>query len=370
MRYSLEALTKVVEDVIKDIKFPAEEIQSLRPRNTIVTHRVSDDANKYDKGDYVYAEEVDDNYCFEIVDKTVIHNVEDSKYYSDLTEGQRKYLKKFDYIAVLTLKKTKYERPYKLSTIKAKYPPKVYKMIAADPCHSWRARTGIDMIHLEPDDAEQKRTCSNWRLLPDRYKRVSDQKSVEIFGCDNLSHEKTLVIDRLKKEFSRLQYGLRDPKTGKPWMDTHNSTTIDDDFEVWRLATPEETISAGCGVCYDTVAMSIAALKKTPIKYKAYFLCGENYNHDSAAHTTVIYEDPTSKKWMWLEGSWGQFKTNDWKAPSSDALISWIAKAMANSSKTVIEVRELKAYPKYGCDMMTFEKFCLNFKISKVVKPD
>ena len=370
MRYSLEALNNIKEEKILDIRFPPSEIESLKQRSTIVTHRVSDDANKFNAGDYVYAEEVDENYCFEVVDKTIINNIEDSKYYDKLTKGQKTYLGKFDFIAVLTLKKTKYERPYKLSTIKEKYPPKVYQKLFSDPCHAWRAKTGIDMIHLEPDADEQKRTCSNWRLLPDRYKRVSDQKSIEIFGCDNLAHEKVLEVERLKKTFSMVKYGLRDPKTNKPWRDSHKSTTIDDDFEVWRLATPEETIKAGCGVCYDTVAMSVEALKKTSIKFKYFFLCGENYQHDSAAHTAVIYEDPSDKKWKWLEGSWGSFKNNDWSAPSSDKLISWIAKAMANDSETVIEVRELHAYPKYGVDMMTFERFCLNHKIGKVVKPD
>lgn len=188
MRRSLEAFTKVGEDVIKDIKFPVEEIPYLRHRNTIVTHRVSNDANKYAKGDYVYSEEVDGNYCFEVVDRTVIRNVEDSKYNKDLTEGRRRYLKKFNYIAVLTLKKTKYERPYKLSTIKSKYPSKVYKMLAADPCHSWRTRTGIDMIHLEPDAQEQTRTYKNWNLMPDKYKSVSDNKCRELFGTTNLEH--------------------------------------------------------------------------------------------------------------------------------------------------------------------------------------
>ena len=372
-KYSLESLTKIQEDVIKDIRFPPSEIESLKPRTTIVTHRVSDDANKFDRGDYVYCEEVEENYCFEVVDKVIINHIEDSKYYDKLTQSQKTYLSKFDCIAVLTLKKTKYERPYKLSTIKAKYPPKLYKKLVANPCHHWRAETGIDMIHLEPDDAEQKRTCGNWRLMPDRYKRVSDQKSVEIFGCDNLSHEKMLTIDRLRSIFRSIHYGWRNPKTDKPFKTKAEFKGLEPE-DVWRLGTPEQTIKAECGNCYDTVAISFEMLKKSPIKFKVFFMSCEGVTFNGAhwsegpTHTVCIYQNEYDHKWYWLEGSWGPFRNNDWSSPSPEALISWIAKAMANDSESNIEVRELKAYPKYGCDMTAFEAFCRNFKVVTVAQ--
>ena len=333
--------------VIRDISFPQSEIASLKTKTTIITRRPYEDVGKFNRGDYVYAEEIDENYCFEVVDTTTENDV-----------------------VVLTLKKTQYERPYKLSTIKAKYPPKVYKMLAADPCHSWRARTGIDMIHLEPDDAEQKRTCSNWRLLPDRYKRVSDQKSVDIFGCDNLSHEKTLVVDRLKKEFSRIQYGLRDPKTGKPWRDTHKSTTDSDYASTWRLAKPEETIKSGTGVCYDTVAIIREQFAKSNITFKTMFMCPTEFNFDKHTHTFVVYQDPVDKKWKWIEGSWKPFINNDWSSNNSNTLISWIGKAMANMERCQISVRELGAYPKYGVSMREFEEFCIKYRVAQTVDPD
>ena len=181
---------------IEDIVFPKSEVESLRSRTTIVTHRVLDDARKYVKGDLVYAEQIDSNYCFEVADQETISKVEDSPYFSELTAAQRTYLDKFDEISVLTLKKTKYERPYKLSYIKEHYPERIYLRLVSDECHVWRARTGIDMIHLEPDQAEQNRTNKNWRLLPDKYKRISDAKCKEIFGVTNLENQEIIKNEK------------------------------------------------------------------------------------------------------------------------------------------------------------------------------
>ena len=349
---------------IEDIVFPKSEVESLRPRNTIVTHRVLDDARKYVKGDFVFAEQIDQNYCFEIVDQETISKVEDSPYFSELTVAQRSYLSKFDEISVLTLKKTKYERPYKLSVIKEKYPESIYKRLISDPCHVWRARTGIDMIHLEPDDAEQKRTCDNWRLMPEKYRRISEEKSIELFGYDNLHHEKELPVDRIRKIFSKIVYGLRDPKTNKHWRESHPSTKWQDYDSEWRLATPDQTIKAGVGNCYDTVAISREYLSNASIKFRTFFMAtagsvfdGKQFTEDPT-HTFLIYQSKADGAWKWLEGSWGPFKSNDWKSTNPSDLIKWIATAMANMQKKGIVVYELNSYPKYGCDMTEFERFC------------
>lgn len=177
---------------ILNISFPPSEINDLKKRTTIVTHRVSDDAGKYFKGDLVYAEEIDPEYCWEVSDRHVIDNIDQSPYFGDLTKDQVTFLMKFKYIAVLVLKKVEYMRPYSLAQIKARYPEHIYNKLKADPVHSWRARTGIDMIHREPDDAEQKRTYSNWLLMPDKYKRASDTKCMEFFGVTNLKHHEII----------------------------------------------------------------------------------------------------------------------------------------------------------------------------------
>lgn len=354
------------DEYIRDISFPKSEIESLKKRETIVTHRVSDDARKYIKGDLVFAQQIDSNYCFEVIDQETISKVEDSPYFTQLTSSQRTYLSKFSEISILTLKKTKYERPYKLSVIKANYPEKVVKRLMSDPCHVWRARTGIDMIHLEPDEAEQTRTCKNWRLLPEKYRKISDKKSIELFGCDNLSHERDLPIDRIKKIFSQIAYGLRDPKTNLPWRDTHKNTKLTDYDEYWRLGTPNETIRAKIGNCYDTVAISREYLTAGGIKFRTFFMTladstfdGKHFT-EAPTHTFLIYQSKVDNKWKWLEGSWGPFKHNIWFNNNPSDLIKWIATAMANAEKKDIVVYELKSYPKYGCNMTEFERFCRN----------
>ena len=312
----------------------------------------------------MYAEQIDSNYCFEVFDQETISKVEDSPYFTQLTNWQRTYLSKFNEISVLTLKKTKYERPYKLSIIKEKYPIEVYKKLLSNPCHVWRANTGIDMIHLEPDSAEQNRTCKNWRLLPEKYRRISDMKSIELFGYDNLSHEKELPVDRIRKIFSQIVYGLRDPKTNRPWRETHSSTTAVDYDEVWRLGSPSDTISAKIGNCYDTVAISREYLTSTGIKFRVFFMTladsmfdGKHFT-EAPTHTFLIYQSKADNKWKWLEGSWGPFKNNNWSSNNPSDLIAWIATAMANGEKRDIIVYELKSYPKYGCNMTEFERFC------------
>jgi len=348
---------------VKDIKFPPSEHEQLKSRSTIVTHRVSDDADRFDKGEYVYAEEIDDNYCFEVVSKKVIKRIEDSPYYKELTAGQISYLRKFDKIAVLTLKKTKYERPYKLSYIKEHYPPKVYEMLKKDKCHCWRARTGIDMIHLEPDDTEQKRTCKNWELLPKYLKDASDDKSIELFGCDNKSHEKMLVIDRIRKYFKNIEYGLRDPKTGKGQGRFNGINTTGKDYdEKWRLGTAEETIKCGCGICFDTVELSRELLEKeSNLQFKVYFGYCITEEEDSQAptHTFLLYKSVYNQEWAWLEGSWGPYMSNDIHSMNPNDLVRMIGIELANASGYEQQIMDVtNCYPKTGSTMREFQHIC------------
>ena len=83
-----------------------------------------------------------------------------------------------------------------------------------------------------------------------------------------------------------------------------------------------------------------------------------NHFTEAPTHTFLIYQSKVDNKWRWLEGSWGPFKNNDWKSSSPSDLIKWIATAMANTENKDIIVHELNSYPKYGCDMTEFERFC------------
>ncbi len=73
-----------------------------------------------------------------------------------------------------------YQRPYDVEKVKKEYPE-----LLKDPVHFWRAKTGIELIHQEPDKEEFLRIVSNWEKMDDNMKEKSDQKSVELFGKNN-----------------------------------------------------------------------------------------------------------------------------------------------------------------------------------------
>ena len=62
-----------------------------------------------------------------------------------------------------------------------------------DPVHSWRAKTGIELIHEEPTLEELNRIWANWLQMSDDQKTISDKKSVELFGIDNKTHYEQLI---------------------------------------------------------------------------------------------------------------------------------------------------------------------------------
>lgn len=70
-----------------------------------------------------------------------------------------------------------------------------------DNIHSWRAKTGIELIHKEPSLEELNRIWNNWQLMTDEQKKISDEKSIELFGKDNESHYKELLLTYNSKEF-------------------------------------------------------------------------------------------------------------------------------------------------------------------------
>jgi len=69
-----------------------------------------------------------------------------------------------------------------------------------DAVHSWRADTGIELIHREPSKKELERIIKNWKLMPEKLKTISDKKSIELFGMDNMTHAKKLIPSYAEEE--------------------------------------------------------------------------------------------------------------------------------------------------------------------------
>ena len=80
----------------------------------------------------------------------------------------------------------KYIPPYTAEQMKkAGYPDDVITGLMKDPIHAWRAETGIELMHKEPDVWKQIRIHRNWLLMSDEQKKKSDEKCISIFGVDN-----------------------------------------------------------------------------------------------------------------------------------------------------------------------------------------
>lgn len=76
-------------------------------------------------------------------------------------------------------------------------PPMAYNQLPEDlkkdPIHSWRAKTGIELIHREPTLQELMRIWVNWNYMSDHKKELSDAKSIEFFGITNAVHYNLLL---------------------------------------------------------------------------------------------------------------------------------------------------------------------------------
>lgn len=86
-----------------------------------------------------------------------------------------------------------YERPYTAAQmLAAGYSRALVDKLMRDPTHRWRARTGIELIHKEPDLKEAIRVWVNWNRMCAADKARSDRKSRRLFGVDNRTHYEQL----------------------------------------------------------------------------------------------------------------------------------------------------------------------------------
>jgi hypothetical protein len=78
-----------------------------------------------------------------------------------------------------------------------------------DPTHRWRADTGIELVHEEPSWDEFQRIVQNWKRMSPYQKVVSDAKSIELFGCDNMVNAKQLEAKMRLKYQKNLEEDIR-----------------------------------------------------------------------------------------------------------------------------------------------------------------
>ena len=123
---------------IGGIDFPKEEYASLKGRDIIITHRVSDEYAAYKAEDFVRVPWGD---IYKIIYRMDIRDVKDSPFYDKLTSSQKKELNRHDRIAVLFLRKNQ-ERH-----IDDKGIERIYKEVIND--YKKYLDTRIDDIKLE-----------------------------------------------------------------------------------------------------------------------------------------------------------------------------------------------------------------------------
>ena len=99
----------------------------------------------------------------------------------------------------IKVKAASYEPPYTIEQIRKVYGDSVADRLSKSPVHKWRAETGIELIHREPDLAELKRIIANWKLMTDIQKKLSEDKSMELFNMTNAEHARQLLEEYEKK---------------------------------------------------------------------------------------------------------------------------------------------------------------------------
>ena len=163
-------------------------------------------------------------------------------------------------------------------------------------------------------------------------------------------------IDLLKKILSKIQYGLRNPKTNKKEL----RGTLEDYDRMWRLATSEETISSGVGICWDTVELIRDFLSKHNIEFKMFY--SQTSTYEDPTHTYVLYKD--NGKWKWIERSWSKYQYNNLEFDSwldgAKKITKILTKELVNHHKYSTYL--LDKYPKPGCNTKEFIQFCTSRK--------
>ena len=104
---------------------------------------------------------------------------------------------------------SKYERPYTYQEIVENYGKETADRLMKDPAHRWRAQTGIELIHKEPNLKELNRIWKNWNYMTDDMKNKSDKKSYELFNLDNKDN-----YNKLKKEYINESANMNEDMSG------------------------------------------------------------------------------------------------------------------------------------------------------------
>ena len=166
------------------------------------------------------------------VDKTNLasQKAHEKDWFQKVSETGEKILYKRDF--------SKYDPPRGLEFIQAKYPH-----LLKDPAHMWRAKSGVELIHREPDVQELKRIMSNWHLMSDEQKSLSDAHSKQLFGKTNVEHFNELLPTYEKQAAEKRPPGLEAGRAAGMDDDEFDADQIMKGIEVEHEHTDKDSIA-------------------------------------------------------------------------------------------------------------------------------
>lgn len=63
-----------------------------------------------------------------------------------------------------------------------------------DIINQWIQENGIELVHQTPTKQEMEEIWSRWQKMSKKKQKISDQKSIELFGMTNEQHHVVLEI--------------------------------------------------------------------------------------------------------------------------------------------------------------------------------
>ena len=164
-------------------------------------------------------------------------------------------------------------------------------------------------------------------------------------------------IDDLKSFYNNCSYGLIDFSKDKSWKEVNGEPSDDDYDNNWKLLSTEQLLKYRCGICFDTAKMNDYFLTKWHIPHINLFAYTKRSlnddNTNDPTHAFTVYKD-NDGKWKWIEGSWENYKNNDWSDVSFDNLIKRIGEALAHDLKQTYLIVIIHNFPEAGVNMDDF----------------
>ena len=144
-----------------------------------------------------------------------------------------------------------------------------------------------------PDEIKKAKEAGREKGLVEEQLDFDSSPATEALTTTITSLSQITNVDELKRFFRECKYGLIDFEKGKPWRDTHTSTTDKDYGNYWRLLTPEQIVKYKCGICYDLSQMADVLLTKWHIEHKRVFAYCQDSDTESSdpTHDFCVYKD-------------------------------------------------------------------------------